>query len=400
MKLFNKSDSKNETQKNNIPLVILAVLAAFALGIWSGKTDCPKLPPEDVDLSLFWKTWHTLEENFVDKDKIDHEQMVYGAIDGMVASVGDPYTAFFDPADSKKFLEDTSGSFEGVGMEIGIKNEQLQVITPLENTPAQNAGIRAGDIIVAIDGKSSTGISTDEAVNLIRGEKGTQVVLTMYREDWKETKDFPITRAVIQVPSLEWEIRENDIAYIQLYQFTEVAAKDFKTAAIDIVNSPAKKIILDLRNNPGGYLSVSQDIAGWFLKKGMIVTRETMGTQNQEIEYKSNGPSLLTKYPIVVLINGGSASASEILAGALRDNRQIQLVGEKSFGKGSVQQLMTLDGGSSLKVTIAKWLTPNGDQISDIGLDPDIEVEKTTEDEEDNIDPQLDKAIEIVKNLE
>lgn len=399
MKLFKDWDSKNES-KISVPLTILAILAAFALGIWTGKADCPKLPPEDVDLSLFWKTWHVLEENFVDKDKIDHQQMVYGAIEGMVASVGDPYTAFFDPVDSKKFLEDTSGSFEGVGMEIGIKKSQLVVVAPLENSPAKAADIRAGDMILAIDGKSSAGITTDEAVNLIRGEKGTEVVLTLYREDWKESRDVTIVRAVIQVPSLKWEIKENDIAHIQLYQFTEAAVKDFKAAAVDIINSPARRIVLDLRNNPGGYLSVSQDIAGWFLKRGLIVTRESVEQARQEIEYKSNGPALLAKYPIVVIINGGSASASEILAGALRDNRQVKLIGEKSFGKGSVQQLIPFDGGSSLKVTIAKWLTPNGNQISEIGLEPDIEIKNTIEDEEKNLDPQLDKAIEIVKNLE
>jgi carboxyl-terminal processing protease len=317
----------------------------------------------------------------------------------MVASLGDPYTAFFTPSDSKKFLEDTAGSFEGVGMEIGIKKDQLQVVTPLENSPAKKAGIRAGDLIVKIDGKSASGITTDEAVDLIRGDKGTEVTLTLYREDWKETKDFKLTRAVIEVPSLKWEIKDGNIAYIQLYQFTEKASNDFKAAAVDIINSPAKRIVLDVRNNPGGYLTVSQDIAGWFLKKDDLVTREKLAGDKDGEEYRSNGPALLLKYPTVVLINQGSASASEILAGALRDDRNVQLVGEKSFGKGSVQQLMPFGDGSSLKVTIAKWLTPNGSQISEIGLTPDVEVKNTVEDEDKGLDPQLDKAIEIVKNL-
>lgn len=391
-------------EKNNknlyVFLVFLAVLGSFAIGIWTGKSSCRALPPEDADMTLFWEAWHKLEENFVDKSKIDHQKMVYGAIEGMVASLGDPYTAFFTPSDSKKFLEDTAGSFEGVGMEIGIKKDQLQVVTPLENSPAQKAGIRAGDIIVKIDGKSAAGITTDEAVDLIRGEKGTEVTLALYRESWKETKDFKLIRAVIQVPSLEWEIKNGDIAHIQLYQFTEKASNDFKAAAVDIINSPAKRIVLDVRNNPGGYLSVSQDIAGWFLKKGQVVTHESSGIAAENVDYLSEGPSLLEKYPLVVLINGGSASASEILAGALRDNRQIKLVGEKSFGKGSVQQLMPFGNGSSLKVTVAKWLTPNGDQISEIGLTPDIEAKNTIEDEDKKLDPQLDKAIEIVKKLE
>ncbi len=399
MSFFNTLKEKGGS-KNYWPLMIaITALASFTLGNWTAISSCPKLPPADADLSLFWETWHTLEENFVDKSQIDHKKMIYGAISGMVSSLDDPYTAFFDPADAKKFLEDTSGSFEGVGMEIGIKENQLRAVTPLENTPAQLAGIRPGDAIVQIDGKSTAGITTDEAVNLIRGPKGTEVVLTIFREDWKETKDFAIIRDVIKVPSLKWEIKDGDVAYIQLYQFTEKAGGDFKAAAVDIINSPAKSIVLDLRNNPGGYLSVAQDIAGWFLKKGQIVTRENMGGENPEIEHKSNGPSLLEKYPTTVIINEGSASASEILAGALRDNRQIQLIGEQSFGKGSVQQLIPLKSDASLKVTIAKWLTPNGDQINEKGLSPDVEVKTAAEDEEKESDPQLDRAIEIVKNL-
>jgi carboxyl-terminal processing protease len=391
---------KNEAPANYWGLIVsIVALISFSVGSWTATSNCPKLPPADVDLSLFWQAWHELEDNFVDKNQIDHQKMVYGAISGMVASLEDPYTAFFNPVDAKKFLEDTSGSFEGVGMEIGVKQNQLRVIAPLENSPAQKADIRAGDFIVQIDGKSTAGITSDEAVNLIRGPKGTQVVLTMFREDWKETRDIEIARDVINVPSLKWEIKDGDIAYIQLYQFTEKAGVDFRAAAVDIINSPAKAIVLDLRNNPGGYLSVAQDIAGWFLKKGQIVTRENFGEKRPEEEHKSAGPSLLEKYPITIIINEGSASASEILAGALRDNRQVQLVGKQSFGKGSVQQLMPLANESSLKVTIARWLTPNGDQISEKGLMPDIEVEISAEDEEKEIDPQLDKAIEIVKTL-
>lgn len=325
--------------------------------------------------------------------------MVYGAISGMVGALDDPYTSFFDPPDTKQFVEDTSGSFEGVGMEIGIKQDQLKVVTPLENSPAKKAGIRAGDAIIKIDGKNASGMSTDEAVKLIRGPKGTDVVLTLYREEWKDTKDFKLTRDVINVPSLKWEIKNGDVAYIQLNQFTEKASGDFKAAAVEIINSKAKGIVLDVRNNPGGYLSVSQDIAGLFLDKGQVVTHEKSGDGSDNVDYLSEGPSILAKYPVVVLINEGSASASEILAGALRDNRDIKLVGKKSFGKGSVQQLIPFTDGSSLKVTIAKWYTPKGDQISEVGLAPDVEVEKTAEDETKNLDPQLDKAIEIVKGL-
>ena len=401
MKFFEKlKQGQKENRKFFVLLLAaLGICGVFYAGRLSGQSTCVPLPPADADLSLFWETWHALEENFVDKSKIDHQKMVYGAIAGMVASLDDPYTAFFEPTESKKFLEDTSGSFEGVGMEIDIRQNQLQVVSPLENSPAKKAGIMAGDAIIKINDKSTAGITTDEAVDLIRGPKGSEVVLTLYRDDWKETKDFKLIRDVIKVPSLKWEIKDGDIAYIQLYQFTEKATQDFRAAAVDIINSPAKRVVLDLRNNPGGYLTVSQDIAGWFLKKGQLVTRESMGENRGETEYRSNGPSLLEKYPLVVLINQGSASASEILAGSLRDNRQIQLVGEKSFGKGSVQELIPFNNGSSLKVTVAKWLTPKGGQISEVGLTPDVEVKRTLEDIEKEADPQLDKAIEIVKNL-
>lgn len=399
MAFFNLSKKDGEGKNYWGLIVAIVALASFSFGSWTATSNCPKLPPADVDMALFWQAWHAVEDNFVDKDQIDRQKMVYGAISGMVAALEDPYTAFFNPEDSKKFLEDTSGSFEGVGMEIGIRKNQLHVIAPLENSPAKAADLRPGDAIVQIDGKPTAGITTDEAVNLIRGPKGTQVVLTIFREDWNKTQDFAITRDVIKVPSLKWEIKEDNIAHIQFYQFTEKASQDFRAAAVDIINSPANAIVLDLRNNPGGYLSVAQDVAGWFLDKGQVIIRENFGEGKPETVHKSSGPALLKKYPIVVLINEGSASASEIVAGALRDNRRVQLIGKQSFGKGSVQQLVPLAQNSSLKVTIAKWLTPNGDQISEKGLSPDIEIDPGGGEESEGSDPQLEKAIEIIKNI-
>jgi carboxyl-terminal processing protease len=248
-------------------------------------------------------------------------------------------------------------------------------------------------------------MTVDEAVDLIRGPKGTEVTLTIFREEWEKSKEFKIVRAVIEVPSLKWEIKRPasgypDIAYIKLYQFSEKASFDFSKAAIEILNSPAEKIILDLRDNPGGYLEVAQDIAGWLLKRGEVVVIEDFGEGKEQNVYKAQGNASLVEYPMVILINQGSASGSEILAGALRDNRGILLIGEKSFGKGSVQELEKLRDNSSLKITIAKWLTPKGELITDKGLEPDIKVEMTEEDYEQGRDPQLDKAIEIIKTLE
>ncbi len=376
--------------------LVVAILAGFGGGFYFGKLQCEVCPPEEIDFSLFWEAWNRLEEKFVDKDKFDTQEMIYGAVSGMVKSLEDPYTVFLNPGETERFKEDIAGTFEGVGMEIGIRNGQLQVIAPLEGTPAKKAGLRAGDKIIKVGDTLTADITIDEAVNLIRGPKGTEVTLTIYREEWGSSREILIIRETIEIPSLDWEILEDNIAYLKLYHFTEKAGVDFRETAIKIVNSPAEKIILDLRNNPGGYLEVAQDIAGWFLKRGDIVVIEE--GKEREI-YKAQGNASLSEYPMVILINQGSASGSEILAGALRDNRGILIIGETSFGKGSVQELESLKGGSTLKITVANWLTPEGELITGKGLEPDIKVEMTEEDYAENRDPQLDKAIEIIKSL-
>jgi len=379
--------------------LVIVILASFGGGFYFGKSQCKICPPEEIDFSLFWEAWDKLQEKFADKGKLNIQEMIYGAISGMVKSLEDPYTTFLNPEDTKRFIEDVKGTFEGVGMEIGIKKGQLQVIAPLEGTPAKKAGLRAGDKIIKVDDTLTADITVDEAVNLIRGPKGTEVTLTIYREEWETTKEIKIVRGVIEVPSLKWEIKDENIAYLKLYQFSEKASFDFSKAAIEILASPCQKIILDLRNNPGGYLEIAQEISGWFLERGQIVVIEDFGTGEEQKVYKAQGNTSLAEYPIVILINQGSASGSEILAGALRDNRGIKLIGEQSFGKGSVQELERLKGGSSLKITVAKWLTPKGELITDVGLEPDIKVEITEEDYEEGRDPQLDKAIEVIQKL-
>jgi len=393
---------------------VLIIFAVFGAGFYFGKNQIPVTAPEGIineelgkpenlDFSLFWEAWSKLEEKYVDPSGIDYKTMLYGAISGMVNSLKDDYTVFMPPEDTKIFKEDVSGEFQGVGMEIGMRNNELTVIAPLAGTPAERAGLRAGDKILKVNGQATKGMVVDSAVKLIRGQKGTEVTLTIFRDGWEDVKDFKIVRDVIEIPSLKWEIKRPasgypDIAYIKLYQFSEAAKFAFNKAALEILSSPAKKIILDLRNNPGGYLEVSQDIAGWFLEKGQIVTIEDFGGKEPSQEYKANGPSDLLSYPMVVLINQGSASASEILAGSLRDNRSIKLIGEKSFGKGSVQELADLREGS-LKITVARWLTPKGDLINKEGLTPDIEIKMTEEDYNEDKDHQLDKAIEILQEL-
>lgn len=354
---------------------------------------------DGVDLSLLKEVYEKTVFNFVDPAQIDKQKLTYGAVAGMVEAIGDPYTVFFDPTQSKDFEEDLSGIFEGVGIQIGIKDSQIKIIAPLKGTPAEAAGIMAGDAILEIDGQSTAEMSTDEVVSRIKGEKGTKVVLTISRErkgETPETKTFEITRDLIKIPTIEWKMMEKDgknIAYLTIYHFSELVFEDFKKAGYEILSNNFDGIVLDLRNNPGGLLNRTVDIAGWFLEKGKVVLTE----QNKDLEktnYKSDGPASFANTPVVILINEGTASSAEILTGALKDNRGILVVGETSFGKGLVQRVVTLDDGSALKVTTAKWYTPNGELIQDVGIKPDIEVELTEEDYNENKDPQLDRALE------
>ncbi len=381
--------------------LIVCFIAVFGLGIWVGvdKIAYHVPQPGTIDFSLFWDAYNKLQETFISPDKIDNQKIIYGAIEGMAETLDDPYTAFFDPEQARRFEQDLSGSFEGIGVEIGIKKDQLTVIAPLEGTPGQRAGLKPGDVIVKIDGKDALNMSTEEAVSLIRGAKGTEVTLTIFRDAWTKSKDIKIIRGTINIPSMKWELMDENIAYIHLYQFGDLISSDFSKAAVEIIDSPAEKIILDLRDNPGGYLEMAQEIAGWFLSRNQIVTIEDFGGNKEQQVYKTQGTGSFVDYPMVVLINEGSASTSEILAGALRDNRKIKLIGDKSFGKGSVQQIVDLRGGSFLKITIAKWLTPKGISISEAGLNPDIKVSLTEEDSLKENDRQLNKALEVIKGL-
>ncbi len=386
--------------------LILALLVCLGVGFFIGQESIPSVEkieglinkelgkPQELDFGLFWDTWDLIEEKYAGRLKLNQQEMIYGAISGMVKSLRDPYTIFMDPEDSHRFLEDIKGSFEGIGTEIGIKGGVLTIIAPLENTPAKRAGLKAGDKIIKIDDTLTAELTLDEAVNLIRGPKGTKVTLTIIRAE--DSKEIEIIRSVIDIPEVRWELKQDYIAYIDIYHFSDEVSQEFTKTASEVLASNAKGVILDLRNNPGGYLERAVDIAGWFLEKGTLVAIEDFGN-NQKKEYRASGNARLKDFPLVVLINQGSASGSEILAGALRDNKGTKLIGEKSFGKGSVQQLEKLKDGSSIKITVAKWLTPKGVSITDEGLEPDIEVELTEEDYNNNRDPQLDEAVKILR---
>jgi len=390
----------------SIPVWSFLLISIFGFGFFIGNSSKSSIEEieglfnkesqiSSVDFGLFWDAWNIIEKKYVNRFELDRQKMVYGAIVGMIDSLEDPYSVFMEPEDSERFLDDMSGSFDGIGAEIGIRKDVLTIISPLEGSPAQEAGLKPGDKVIKVDDTLTSDLTLDEAVSLIRGEKGTEVTLLIFREDWEETKEIKIIRNVIQVPIIKWEIKDDNIAYIQFYHFTENSAVQFKKTITEIMNIQPDGIILDLRNNPGGYLETAVDIASWFLPKNEIVVIEDF-SDDKKNEFKSKGYKGLKNIPTVVLINEGSASASEILAGALRDILGVKLVGEKSFGKGSVQQLEGLKGGSSIKVTVAKWLTPSGLSISEEGIVPDEEIELTMEDIDEMRDPQLDKALEIL----
>jgi carboxyl-terminal processing protease len=352
--------------------------------------------PKNVDFGLFWEAWNTLNEKYVDKSKLNQTKMIYGAISGMIKALDDPFSSFMNPEESQQFSDDMQGTFEGIGVEIGLKNGILTVISPLEGTPAANAGLRAGDKIIKIGDTVTSDMSTDEAVSKIRGPKDTEVVLTVLREKDNNPKEIKIMRGTINVKSVKLEFKDNGIAVVKISKFGDDTTSEFNKVASQIASAGSKGIILDLRNNPGGYLESAIDISSKFVPEGEVVVSEE-DRNGKKDDYTARGGSILEGIPVVVLVNGGSASASEITAGALRDDLGAPLIGKKTFGKGSVQQLEKLSGGSTLRVTVARWLTPNGDYIMEKGIDPNIDVEFSEEDYNNDRDPQFDKGVEVLK---
>jgi carboxyl-terminal processing protease len=354
-----------------------------------------------VDLTEFWRVWNLLDEKFVVSSStipLSNEERVQGAIDGLVKAYGDPYTIYMPPEDSAVFEEDISGNFSGVGMEVGMRDDVITIIAPLPDSPAQKAGLLAGDMIVKIGSTTTEDMNVDEAVRLIRGEKGTEVTFSIFRKGDDEFKEIKVIRDTISIPTSKIEIHD-DVFVVSLYSFNALAEMEMQKALREYVKSGKKKLILDLRGNPGGYLQSAVTIASYFLPVGKTVVRESFGGEEPEEVYRSSGRTLGAFAPekFVILVDGGSASASEILAGALKEHGAATIIGSQTFGKGSVQELVNLDDGSSLKVTVARWLTPEGKSISEGGLAPDIVVERTAEDREAAKDTQLDAALEFMK---
>ena len=354
-----------------------------------------------VDFALFWKVWDLLKEKYVDHDTLDAQDMVYGAINGMLAATGDPYTVFLDPEDYAALNEELSGSFEGIGAEIGIKDSVLTIVAPLDDSPAQQAGLRAGDKVIEIEGESTAGITADEAVKKMRGAKGTELHMKIVRinekDEAEDPRDVTVVRDTIHIKSVRVEYKDDNIAHIRISQFGEDTITEFNRAVADVQARKVRGVVVDVRNDPGGILHVVTVIASKFLPERSVVVIE-QDAQGKRTNLYTTGKNPLATMPTVVLMNEGSASASEILAGALRDNRDdVTLVGKKTFGKGSVQELIPTSATTAAKITVAKWLTPSGEQINDTGIAPDVEVEYTSEDYEAGRDPQLDRAVEVLK---
>jgi len=355
-----------------------------------------KAPTKEFDQDLFWQVWGLLQKQYVDHDELDQKKMFYGAVRGLVASTGDPYTVFFDPEENKEFKTDVSGQFEGIGAEIGLKDDLITVVSPLDGSPAEKAGLLAGDKIIEVNGTSTIGLTVNEAVKKIRGPKKTQVVLTVLRDKVKNPFKVTIERNVIVIKSVKKTIKDG-VTIIKVNSFNENTDTEFNQAVAEVVAAKTTGIILDLRNNPGGYLNVAISMTGkWIGNQTAVIEKFSQG---RELIHKSSGLASLKNIKTVVLVNEGSASASEILAGALQDYKLGVLVGKKTFGKGSVQTLEELPDGSSVKITSAIWITPNGRSINKEGIKPDVEVAPTEADIKALRDVQLIKAMEVLKNF-
>lgn len=402
-----------------ISIVALVIISgAFATGVYTGASGRPEIArvasilgaaeasAPEVDMTAFWKTWNIIDEKFVpvgsaSSTLASNQERVWGAIEGLVDSLGDQYSFFLPPEDKKIFEENLSGNFGGVGIEIDIRDEVLTVVAPLKGTPAERAGIKSGDKVIKIGDTLTVGLKIDEAVNLIRGEIGTSVTLAVLRDESAEPLEFELIRANIEVPVIDTEARDG-VFIITLHSFSANSPRAFQQALRQFVSErKTNKLILDLRGNPGGYLEAAVDMASWFLPVGKVVVIEDRGGNSEQKAYRSRGYNAFTdNLKLAILVDEGSASASEILAGALSEYGKATLVGEKTFGKGSVQEVVAVTDDTSVKITIARWLTPNGKSISPDGLEPEVKVVAPTAEERKknpDADPQLVKAIEILK---
>lgn len=369
----------------------------FSFGSGNGSI-VVKNPEETVNMSLFWLVWKEMSDKYVEDSTISEEDRVYGAVQGLVNAFGDPYSSFMTPKETTDFNSSLDGTLEGIGAEITIEEEMITVVSPLKNSPAEKAGLLPKDIIQEIDGESTDGMTIFDAVTKIRGEKGTAVVLKVYRIKSSKSFDVSITRDSIDIDSVTVEKMDNGIVYLSVNRFNDKTNEQFGQAVSDIILSEPKGLIVDLRFNGGGYLDIAVELLSYLLPSDTVaVVIKERGQKDESM--KTNGNPKILNVPLVVLMNEGSASASEIFAGAIQDHARGIVMGTKSFGKGSVQEVEAFNDGSSLRLTIAKWFTPKGRTINHVGLDPDVLVELTEEDLANEYDSQKGKAVEYLLGL-
>lgn len=351
---------------------------------------------KDVNLELFWLVWDEVEKKYVDLDKVDKQKMVYGAIKGMVGAIDDAYTVFMDPEETKQFSDSLEGKLEGIGAELTVEEGKLVIVTPLRESPAEKAGLLPKDVVDKIDGVSAAELTLFEAIMKIRGTKGTTVTLSIIREGVDDPFEVSIVRDSIDIESVTVEKLDGEITYIAVNQFNDRTEDEFRKAISELILDQPKGMIIDLRFNGGGYLDIAVEMLSHLLPAHapVVIIRER-GKEDEIIE--TNGNSKVLDIPLVVLVNDSSASASEIVAGAIQDHERGVVMGVKTFGKGSVQEVEAFTDGSSLRMTIAKWFTPDGRGIDKVGLMPDIVVEITDEDIENEYDRQKEEAIKYLK---
>ena len=395
-----QSDIPSKRRGGRSLFVFLLLIAVFAGGVFVGKQYFGGgsglfigQSQSGLNFALYDEVYSLIKRQFVEPPK-DNSQLEYGSIRGLVAGLGDPNSNFMDPEETKAFQENLDGRFSGIGVELAIKNEVLTVVAPLPESPGEKEGLKAGDIILAIEDADTSTLTLDQAVQKIRGESGTQVRLLITRTGAFEAKEFKITRQEINIVSVKHQVRDDNVGVLEITRFGEDTAAKVNEAASDFLSKNVKGIVLDLRGNPGGFLESAVDIAGVFLEDGVIVSEEFGDGSKQE--YRAQGEAQLRDIPLVVLVDEGSASAAEILAGALQDYGRAKLVGAKTFGKGSVQELSSLSQGTSLRLTVAKFVLPKGRKIDHVGIEPDIAVKISAEDLDAGKDPQLDKALELL----
>ncbi|HPL93265.1 MAG TPA: S41 family peptidase [bacterium] len=393
----------------------LFLIAGFVLGLffaWN-QNDSAYTPVKDgmlgleemqaeaarnLDFAMFWQVWNIVKNNYVDSAQVTDQDLYYGALEGIVGALDDPYSVFFDPQVAKSFNEDLAGSFSGIGAEIGIRDGVLTVVAPIVDSPSDKAGLKSGDRIFKVDGEEAYNWSTDKAIQKIRGPKGTEVVLTVARDGAEDFMDIKIVRDTIVMPNLKFSFEKlpnnKEVAYLALYNFNEDSYLKVAEKITEIKKNPnCVGLIFDLRGNPGGYLDVAIDLSSEWVEEGVVVS-ERSGT-GEVYDYPSYAYGNLKDLKTVVLIDEGSASASEIVAGALQDHKKAVIVGQTSFGKGSVQTLHDLADGSEIKLTVAKWLTPNGKNIDKEGIKPDLFVEYVYDEKNPDKDNQLEEALKL-----